>query len=296
MRTTLTATYRSLQANLNRSGVRLQELRLMAASGRRINRPSDDPAAIAPMLQTQDRLRAAGRYQSTISTTLGRMDNLDSRLEQLENLMVQAKEIAIAAGNGSASASDRASYAQQIQLLREEVYHLANAQEDGKYLFAGYAQGSKPFPDADDPLTYAGDDGIIEMEIGPGEKVRTNLTGAELFQGAGGGVNLLAVLAELEQNITAGDASALSNQLDRLDQAADQVRSQRSLMGTLAQRVERAGDRMADYKDDMTALLSNYRDADLIETYSQLAQQEQAFSAALSVTGKISQLSILDYL
>jgi flagellar hook-associated protein 3 FlgL len=46
----------------------------------------------------------------------------------------------------------------------------------------------------------------------------------------------------------------------------------------------------------MEARLASYREADIVEAYSNLAQQEQALQAALSVTAKVSQLSILDYL
>jgi flagellar hook-associated protein 3 FlgL len=53
---------------------------------------------------------------------------------------------------------------------------------------------------------------------------------------------------------------------------------------------------MQDFTDNMAVKLSGYRDADLVEAYSNLAKQEQALQAALSVTAKISDLSILDYL
>ena len=47
---------------------------------------------------------------------------------------------------------------------------------------------------------------------------------------------------------------------------------------------------------DLKAILSRYEDADAIEVFNDIVQQESAFQAALSVTGRVSQLSILDYL
>ena len=49
-------------------------------------------------------------------------------------------------------------------------------------------------------------------------------------------------------------------------------------------------------KIDLKAILSRYEDADAIEVFNDIVQQESAFQAALSVTGRVSQLSILDYL
>ena len=47
---------------------------------------------------------------------------------------------------------------------------------------------------------------------------------------------------------------------------------------------------------DLKQILSRYEDADAIESFNAIVQQESAFQAALSVTGKVSQLSILDYI
>jgi flagellar hook-associated protein 3 FlgL len=55
-----------------------------------------------------------------------------------------------------------------------------------------------------------------------------------------------------------------------------------------------------DYQEgvliDLKQILSRYEDADAIEAFNAIVQQETAFQAALSVTSKVSQLSILDYL
>ena len=55
-------------------------------------------------------------------------------------------------------------------------------------------------------------------------------------------------------------------------------------------------DYQAGVKLDLKQILSRYEDADAIESFNAIVQQESAFQAALSVTGKVSQLSILDYI
>jgi flagellar hook-associated protein 3 FlgL len=210
--------------------------------------------------------------------------------------MVQAKELVLAAGNGSLGESEIETYAQQMASLKEEAFALANTQVEGKYLFSGFNTNTVPFPDATDPTYYQGDDNHTELQIGPGQKVVTNLTGAELFQGSGGGLNILSLFDDLEQNLGSLNTEAALARLDDLETGADQVRNYRSKMGTTAVRVEEAGVRMQEFTDSMETRLSSIRDADIVEAYSDLAQQEQALQAALSVTAKVSQLSILDYL
>lgn len=296
MKTTLTATYRTLQSQVSRSSAKLQQYQETAASGIKLNNPSDDPSVVASVINSQSQIRSGEAYQKTISSVSSQLGNLDSTLDQFENLMVQAKELVVAAGNGSLGKGDISAYAQQMAMLKEEAFALANTQVDGKYVFAGFNTDTKPFPDMTDPTLYQGDDNHSELQIGPGQKVVTNLTGSELFQGQGGGINILSLLSDLEQNLGSMDTTQALSRLDDLETGADQVRNSRSKLGTTAVRVEEAGIRMQDFTDNMAAKLSGYRDADLVEAYTNLAQQEQALQAALSVTAKISNLSILDYL
>ena len=84
--------------------------------------------------------------------------------------------------------------------------------------------------------------------------------------------------------------------LDPLERAANQVRGQRSLKGNIGRRLENASEHMQQIKIDMEAFRSRYEDADILKTITDLQQQEQSFQAALSVTGRVSALSILDYI
>lgn len=295
MKTTLTATYRTLQSQVGRASARMQQSLETAASGVRLNKPSDDPSAAASVISTKSQIRDSERFQSTISTAASQLDNLDSVLDEVENLMVEAKELVLAAGNGSLGEADFEAYSEQMKMLKEDAYALANTQIEGKYLFSGYEFNAPPFPDTEDPSLYQGDDNHVELQIGPGQKVVTNVTGAELFQGQGGGINILGLLDDLEQNLGSMDMEQALSRLDDLEVGADQVRGYRSKMGTSAVRIEEAGVRMQEFTDSMETKLSSIRDADIVEAYSDLAQQEQALQAALNVTAKISQLSILDY-
>jgi flagellar hook-associated protein 3 FlgL len=296
MKTTQATVYRSLQYQINKMENQLLDLRLSAATGYRINQPSDDPSAIRPVLNARSQIQKSDRYLRTIGTASDRLQIQDSYLDELNNLLTRAQEITIAAGNGAMGTDDLLSYADEMGLIKGEMYDLANTNIDGKYIFAGFAEDTKPFPDTNDPSNYQGDAGIFELEIAPGEKVRTNLTGAELFQGDPAGINLFALLDDIETDLLAGDADTALNRLSDLKDASEQVSRQRSRMGNIARRVENAQLHMEDVQIDMQEVLSRYQDVDIIETITALNQQELAFEAALNVTAKVSDLTILDYL
>ncbi len=311
MRATQTTTYRSLQSFLDRTSDKLQSLQLQAATGKRINRPSDDPTAISPVLSARTQIQTSDRYIETIETGLDRVDNMDGYFDSIENTLVRLKEISIAAANDSYSSSDRLTFADEVGQLQKSLLDDANAQVDGRYLFAGFEEKTQPFsrnpnyPATDpNPVIYNGDYGDLEFEIAPNELISVNLPGNRLMLGDldndgttdAGNVDIFALAASLEEALRADDRTAIEGLIDPLEQAANQVRSQRSLKGNVGSRLETALSHMEEIKIDMEEFRSRYEDADFLETVTEMQQQQQSFQAALNVTGKVSELSILDYI
>lgn len=311
MRATSNTTYRSLQSFLDRTSERMQTLQLAAATGKKLNRPSDDPTAISPVLSARTQIQQSDRYIETIESGLDRVDGMDGYLDSIENTLVRIKEINIATINGALSDEDRITYANEVQQLRESLLSDANASIDGKHLFSGFAEKTAPFslnpnyPATEpNPVNYNGDHGDIEFEISPNELIKVNLTGNGLMMGDfnndgltdAGAVDIFAAVTQLEQSILANDTVALTASLGTVESAANQVRTQRSFEGNVGRRLEIASGHMEQIKVDMEEFRSRFEDADILEIITDLQQQEQSFEAALNVTGKVSALSILDYI
>ncbi len=209
MKVTDNSTYRLMQTNLDRITNDLLTLRSQGATGLKLNKPSDDPGAIRPVLTTRSQLRQNDRYLETMGQAGDKMAAADGHLAQVENVLVRVKEIAINSVNGSLSQTDMATLADEIAELKNELLDTANAVVDGKYIFAGYQEDTKPFtvnPDYDPagykvndvhtwPYIYNGDNNPTRLEITSGEVIQTNLTGNEIFFGitntiaAGGDAN-----------------------------------------------------------------------------------------------------------
>ena len=197
MKVTSDATYRLMQTNLDRISNDLLALRNQGTTGLKLNKPSDDPGAIRPVLTTRSQLQQNDRYLETLGQAGDKMAATDGHLDQVENVLVRAKEIAINAVNGGLSKTDLATLGDEISQLRNQLLDTANAVIDGKYIFAGYQDKTKPFtanPSYDPalynvsdvttwPYLYHGDNNPTQLEITSGEFLDTNLTGNELFMG-----------------------------------------------------------------------------------------------------------------
>jgi flagellin-like hook-associated protein FlgL len=88
----------------------------------------------------------------------------------------------------------------------------------------------------------------------------------------------------------------LNEQLGSLEDGMNRVEKHRGKMGVRMNRVETSINKESQAENDLKQLLSNYRDADIMKTSSQMMQQETALKAAMSVTSRVSQISILNYM
>ncbi len=306
MRATQTTTYRSLSFFLDRTSTRMADLQKQIATGKRMVRPSDDPTAISPLMAANTQIKNAERYTKTINAGLDRINNSEGHMDTINNVMVRMREIAIAAGNGGYTNTDLRTFANEVAQLREQLIDAGNAQVDGKYLFAGFDDKTRPFTwDAvARTVSYAGDQGSVKYEVSPGETVEVNITGSALMQGDldndgvtdPGQFDIFALMTTVEDALLANNPTGVIAEIDNLVTANDQVLIQRSLKGNTAARLENGLLSMNQIEIDMREMRSRFEDADLLETITSLAQQESSFEAALNMTGKISRLSILDYI
>lgn len=307
MRATLSSTYRSLLSNLDKNSNRLNDLRVMGATGKRMAKSSDDPSGIRPVVNARGQIRSSERFQQTMGTAMDRINTMDSQLGELSNLMIRAKELLVGAGNATMSDADFRVYGQQARLLKDELVAIGNTQINGKYIFAGYAEGTVPFDGT--PGVYSGDAGTIEFEIGPNEKVAVNLTGNNLFLGDfnfdgvtdASGVDLFQVFDNVIMALDPPPPGVLNPgaalaEMNNLDLGAEQISRYRAQMGNLGARVENSQVGMEDAKIEMQKVLSRYEDADIVKVLSDMTQQETAFKAALEITGRVNKLTILDFI
>ncbi|OGQ93951.1 MAG: flagellar hook-associated protein 3 [Deltaproteobacteria bacterium RIFOXYD12_FULL_57_12] len=318
MRATQATTYRTLQYQIQQISSRLLDMRNIATTGKRVNRPSDDPTAIKPILNARSRIRANDRFMNTTDLGLDKLQTADGFLEHVENILINAKEKAIQGSNATMNAEDMNILADSIKHIKDELLQTANAQVEGKYLFAGFMENTRPFTEnpAYDPLTYDpadrttwpvlynGDANATTLEFAPGETIAVSATGNALFVGDAdndgavdaGGTDIFAVLTQIEAAMRANDPAAVGALLGNLDQASDQIYRQRAGLGNNAAQLDNARSLMADVQIDLQQILSRYEDADIIKAITDISQQETALQAALSITAKVSQLSILNYL
>ena len=114
----------------------------------------------------------------------------------MTDLLQSIRESAITGGNGSFTESDRASVAQDIQSMYDELLTVANTTDgEGNYQFSGFQTDAKPFSPTAAGVQYQGDDGQRLVQVASGRQIAVSESGADVFMRVRSGNGSFAVSA-----------------------------------------------------------------------------------------------------
>lgn len=269
----------------------VDKARREATTGLRVSRPSDDPVAVAGVMQSASGLRALEQYQRNLSTARSRLDLEDSVLGQLGDALVRAKELAVSQAGATASPATRAAAAQEVLRLLDTVQELANTQLAGSYVFGGHHSDTAPIVGgAWDPARPP--EGTFTVEAGARLFVEGNHSAKEVFIDSGALAELQALAAALQGN----DADGIRSALDGLDRSFDQVQALVGDLGARMNRVDVAMSNLDALEVNLQTFRSGLEDADLTEAVTRLVERQGALEAAMLANSKILTLTLADYL
>jgi len=167
--------------NMQRSLRRFFELQTQMSTGRRINKPSDDPLGTLRDLDYRKELARIEQYRSNVDTGLNWQANYDSALADLGTKMSDAYVLADAMGNDTMDAGEREAAAIQIDDIIESFLQIANSDLGNESIFAGFKTDRNAFDSYSDGIVYRGDYGQIEFDIESSSRLQVNLIGADVF-------------------------------------------------------------------------------------------------------------------
>ena len=169
---------------------RLQELNAslnntqqQISTGKRVNKPSDDPVAAARILKLDQELSRVETYQRNVDLADNRLKQEESALASSIDVIQRIRELTVQAGNGSLSANDRRSISSELQERLDQLANIANTQDaSGEYIFSGFQGSVKAFEqDAAGNWQYQGDEGQRMLEIDDGVTVPISDNGKDIF-------------------------------------------------------------------------------------------------------------------
>lgn len=360
MRVTDKMAYNQTTRNLSKNRSDMSELQNQAATQKKINKPSDDPAASARVLSARTEERGAKQFVKNINVARSFLEYTDQSLSELTETLVRAKELAIQQANDAGgSAETRKTVASEIKQMYDQAVQIGNRKLGDRFIFGGYKTTSSPF---DPSGEYHGDDGDIRLQINKDAFVAMNLPGDRVFIGKGlsgdglirpknavpkdttellqhkaqeaerrqrleqmqeeplqlrgpasetnrgestvasmpepgaGGINILQAMKDFEIGLMTNDKSEIQAAIDSMDAAISQVVNARAQVGARVSSLNAAQDSLQKAIVDTKVTASQLEDADLFEVVSDMNKTDSTLKATLETSGKVMNLSLLDFL
>lgn len=153
------------------------------STGKRVNRPSDDPAAAKRLVDLDEALGLTRRLMVNADVAVNRLSLAESALDGATNLLQRVRELAVQAGNPALSDGDRRAIGVEIDTRLDELIGLANTEDgSGEHLFSGFKTHTQPFVRSPaGGVTYQGDQGQRGIDIGPDYAVPIGDSGEVVF-------------------------------------------------------------------------------------------------------------------
>lgn len=292
-----------LLLNLNRNARTMNDTQLQLSSGRKINKPSDDPVGITYSLRYRAELSSNEQYTKNVDSALSWLDYNDTVLGQAGDVVQKIRELTVQASTGTNPQSALDSINAEVMQLKEQLVDIGNSTLNGKYIFNGEQYTTKPYDFAkgvdgtyDVSKAITTDTGQIQFIVGEGVRLPISTTGNDVFGNTGDADNLFAIINNLSTGLKTGDLTAISGQLNVIDTRMESILTARSEIGAKTNRVELMQERLSDLNVNLTDLQAKTEDADYEGLIMESKIQENIYNASLSVGAKIISTTLVDFI
>jgi flagellar hook-associated protein 3 FlgL len=144
MRITATTLNRQVLHVINDRNYDISKLQLQLATGKRLQRPSDDPVDVANTLKLETKIKELTQFKKNINDGMSYMNVTDSAMESMNTLMQRARELAVQGASDTIGASERNYINKEAMQLFRQAVALVNTSFKGDYIFSGTQTKTPP--------------------------------------------------------------------------------------------------------------------------------------------------------
>jgi flagellar hook-associated protein 3 FlgL len=291
--------------NLDRNKKYLEQLHNRIASGKMINRPSDNPVAVSRVMTLRSALNEMEQFDTNMRDASSWLEISDTALGNINNVLQRARELAVYGAGGTFDDSQLKAIGYEIDGLIRETVQITNTVIGDSYIFGGTHTTKPPFELIEDAngmsvsVIYHGDFEEIKYEVSPGVYVSVNTSsGVFGFIEEGNEIHsqLFKDLIDLKDAIMDGDVDKVSEMIGNFDDRIDDVLSERASLGARSNRMDMALERSDINQYELTKLMARLEDTDYAKATIDFSVQQSAYHAAIKSGAMIIQPTLLDFL
>lgn len=297
MRTTFNAMYREAGAGIETASERLSEFQRQVSTGRRIEKPSDDPSGTSTAIAEHAAIATVEQYSRAATSVGSRLTVIDTLLSDMVDKISSASTAAMSARGTTQTPAQREAAALQLEAARDALFDDFNASFQGAYVFGGASATVPPFvkDGAGAVQPYAGSTTEVRVDVDRNRAVTTAINGEAIARGSSAD-DVFAVLDDLIAAARSGDSAALGAGSAGLQEALKRVTTAQSRLGADMGIIDDQQLRLGQMKIAAMARLDKVEAANMAEAITGMRQAETAYEAALGAVGAVTRVSLMDYL
>ena len=157
---------------------RVQEIQESIVTGKRVIKPSDDPGSFSKILSLRRIINDGNQFRKNIQRSTAFANVTDQSLQDIRNLLVQARGLGIQETGAPGDSVTRANAAVQIDRIRESILQIANTQVGNRFIFSGSKIFSKAY---NEDGVFQGDNGKLNINVGLNNASPINISGSSFL-------------------------------------------------------------------------------------------------------------------
>jgi len=277
------ALIQTLTNQMNTQVSNLADLQMQLSSGKLLNKPSDNPAAVTQVLALSSQAKQLASWQTNVDTATSWLGIANSTANSVLNSLLSARSLLLQASNqGVQSPTTYTALGTQLKGVSANLLALANTQYAGRAIFAGTSASLQAY---DANGNFLGNTDIPTAVIGPGsgvgQSVNLSVAGTAMF--GVGTSNVFAILSGAATALLSGTPTSanLSSALSALDNVISSAQQSSAVLGDASQMVSSASSALTTQIANVQSNQANLENVNVATAATQLTLETTSYQAAL---------------
>lgn len=283
------------QASLAKNERALSKAMEQLSTGRKINTAADDAAGLAISTRMSSQIIGLEQSVQNASDAISMIQTAESALDEITNMLLRMRELALQASNGTGSVADRDYLQDEFSRLKAEIDRIANNTEwNGRAVLNGNAGGTGVQNVSFQVGGKAGQTISVDFGYMVGGGVAS--AGATTLASSTAGVTLSGIA--ISGSTTAAAQTAASAAMTGIDKAIENVSNQRASFGATVNQLTHSIDNLTQVSINAESTRSRIMDTDYAKATSELAKAQIIQQAGTAMLAQANQLpaAVLDLL
>lgn len=284
------------RVNLQRNRISVLQERL--TTGKRINRPSDDPIGAGVVINLRITQSEINQYNRNAQAANQKLVVADNAINGYTDLLERIRSLTSQALSDTTLQETKDLLAIEVETLRERILSVANTQAGTEYVFGGTRQDAPPYdPITGTPAATPTEARYVQIEPGA-NAIPVGVTADNIFADA-----TSDIFADIDDTIAAlrgtgdpvADKATLENMMVRLNTYSDLGIIAQTRIGSYMAITDLAQEKLSTDSIIIDSQASTIEDTDFAESAIKFTEAQQALEATLQVIGR-NQRNLLDFL